>query len=99
MFAFNEFCKEKKCKYYKEEYIAVGMSRCCTLRGLSFYITTFPDNCIHLEEIKARQDYEKNKHDTWKRLTKKSPGEELRHRMNQWGGVPKKYRIDPKDIL
>ena len=98
MFAFNEFCKEKQCEYYKEEYIAAGMCRCCELVGLSFYITTFPHNCIHLEEIKERQRYEKEKHDAWKKLSDdRTVGQKLEDRMNQWGGLPKKYKKD--DIL
>jgi len=59
---------------------------------MSVYVTTCPDNCIHIEEITARKAEEKAKHETWTRLKKKSPDEELRERMNQWGGLPKKYQ-------
>ncbi len=74
MFNFSEFCKEKKCEHYREWSIQAGkegMVRCCDLVGVSFYVTTFPSDCIHLEEITAKMKYEKEKHESWKKL--KSP--------------------------
>jgi len=73
VFNFSEFCKEKKCEHYKEWHIQAGhagMCRCCELVGMSFYITTFPDNCVHLEEITARKELEKAKHDCWEKISK-----------------------------
>ena len=83
MFNFSEFCKEKKCEHYKEWHIQAGkdgMVRCCDLVGQSFYITTFPDNCIHIEEITARKAEEKAKHETWEKISTphKSASDKLR---------------------
>jgi len=95
MYNFSEFCKEKKCEHYKEWAVQAGkegMVRCCELVGMSFYVTTFPDNCIHFDEITERKRLEREKHDAWKKLSDaQTPSQKLKDRMNQWGGLPKKY--------
>ena len=100
MYNFSEFCKEKQCKHYKEWSVQAGkegMVRCCDLVGMSFYIVTFPDNCIHLEEITARQKYEKEKHNTWKKLKRLSPSERLQAWADRSNGLRSIYTKD--DIL
>ena len=99
MFNFSEFCKEKQCEHYKEWSVQAGkdgMVRCCELVGMSFYVTTFPDNCVHFEEITALKAKKKEEEEMWEKLNKKSPSEELAKRMDQWGGLPKKYNGYPK---
>lgn len=73
MFNFSEFCKEKECEHYREWNIqagAGGMIRCCNLVGMSFYVTTYPSDCIHIDEIQAKEKHEKEKHDTWEKISK-----------------------------
>jgi len=93
MFNFSEFCKEKKCEHYKEWHIQAGkegMVRCCNLVGMSFYVTTYPSDCIHIDEIQAREKYEKEKHDTWQKLKKEPKEETLFDIHNQkYHGYPK----------
>jgi hypothetical protein len=100
MYNFSEFCKGKQCEHYREWKIQAGkagMVRCCNLVGISFYITTYPSDCIHLEEIQEREKYENEKHIMWTKLNSQAlrPGEYLVFdtRRDKW--VSKK----PDDVL
>lgn len=76
----------------------VGLCRTCALIGVHFTITKFPYNCVHLKEIIALRDSEKEKAETWKKLTDvRTSSEKFADRFNKWGGLLKKYTKD--DIL
>jgi len=52
----SRFCIEKNCRYCREWDFVEGSCISCELIGQSYSITEYPNNCIHLEEIK---EYEK----------------------------------------
>ena len=73
MFNFSDFCKEKECPNYVEREHSAGVWRYCELVGTAFYVTERPDNCPHKEEIDARAKYEKEKSETWNKISKTEP--------------------------
>jgi len=72
VFNFSDFCKNVKCPNYKERKHSAGTWRYCELIGTAFYVTERPENCPHLKEIDAIALYEKEKDESWKKLTTKS---------------------------
>ena len=57
---YNDFCKLKGCPNYVEwdfatgEYGSIAMVSCMVI-GQSENIERYPDDCLHLEEIKSKE--------------------------------------------
>lgn len=51
MIIFNEFCKSKNCPEFIE-WEMQGNCTSCKLVGQSYDIYQYPENCLHLKEIK-----------------------------------------------
>jgi hypothetical protein len=65
---FNEFCRSKECEYYIEWEYNHGHCVSCKLHGQSHNINEYPEDCIHLTEIKICEK-EKEKKIMWKQLS------------------------------
>ena len=70
MYNVNEFCKNKKCEYFREIALPVGNCNVCGI-GTSkviFNIIQIAEDCPHMTAIKKAKKLAKQKDLMWKKL-------------------------------